>query len=198
LPPPVSFYDPPGRLRRLVNEMRARNYLTPTGSEAFPVLITSVLDDTVKGKLRDGARVILMAADRMTLAPGLDVVPRAGGDYSGNWISNFLWLRKDQEPFTGIGFDTLAGFETQSATPATVIQGIPPKNFDDVLAGMFYGWVNSNVGVLVQAKAGKGKMLICTFSLPTTYNSDPYSTYLLDAMVNYVVSDFSPHLQIAF
>src|SRR5208282_6457050 len=67
LPPPVSFYDPPGRLRRLVNEMRARNYLAPTGSEAFPVLITSVLDDTVKGKLRDGARVILMAADRMTL-----------------------------------------------------------------------------------------------------------------------------------
>jgi hypothetical protein len=197
LPPPVSFYDPPGRLRRLVNEMRARNYLAPTGAEAFPVLITSVLDETVRGKLREGARVILMAADRMTLAPGLEVAPRAGGDLSGNWISNFLWLRKDQAPFTGIGFDTLAGFETQSATPATVIQGIPPQNFNDVLAGMFYGWVNSNVGVLVQAKAGKGKLLICTFSLPTTYNSDPYATYLLDALVNYVVSDFSPHLQIA-
>ena len=52
LPPPVSFYDPPGRLRRLVNEMRSRNYLTPTGSEAFPVLVTSVLDETVKNKLR--------------------------------------------------------------------------------------------------------------------------------------------------
>jgi hypothetical protein len=196
LPHPVSFYDPPGRLRRLVNEMRARNYMAPTGSESFPVLITSVLDESVKGKLRAGARVILIAADRMPLAPGLEVIARAGGDLSGGWISNFLWLRKDEAPFTGIGFDTMAGFETQSATPATVIQGIPPQNFNDVLAGMFYGWVNSNVGVLVQAKAGKGKLLICTFALGTTYNSDPYATYLLDALVNYVVSDFTPHLEL--
>ena len=183
-------------MRRLVNEIRARNYLAPTGSEAFPVLITSVLDETVKNKLRAGARVILMAADRMALAPGIEVVPRAGGDFSGNWISNFLWLRKDQAPFTGIGFDTLAGFETQPATPSTVIQGISAQNFSDVLAGMFYGWVNSNVGVLVQAKAGKGKLLICTFSLPTTYNSDPYATYLLDALVSYAASDFAPHLEL--
>ena len=78
LPPPVSFYDPPpGRLRRLVNDMRERNYLAPSGSEAFPVLITSTLDDTVKSKLRAGARVILIATDALTLAPGIEVVPRA-------------------------------------------------------------------------------------------------------------------------
>jgi hypothetical protein len=140
--------------------------------------------------------VILIANDPLTLAPGIEVVPRAGGDLSGNWISDFLWLRKDQAPFTEIGFDTLGGFETQPATPATVIKGIPPQAFKDVLAGMFYGWIHENVGVLVQAKAGKGKLLICTFSLATTYNSDPYATYLLDALVNYAVSDFSPHFEL--
>ncbi len=197
LPPPVSFYDPPpGRLRRLVNDMHERNYLAPSGSESFPVLITSTLDESVKSKLRAGARVILIANDPLTLAPGIEVVPRAGGDLSGNWISDFLWLRKDQAPFTEIGFDTLGGFETQPATPATVIKGIPPQAFKDVLAGMFYGWIHENVGVLVQAKAGKGKLLICTFSLATTYNSDPYATYLLDALVNYAVSDFSPHFEL--
>jgi len=198
LPPPVSFYDPPpGRLRRLVNDMRERSYLAPSGSEAFPVLITSTLDDTVKSKLRAGARVILIANDPLVLAPGIEVVPRAGGDLSGNWISDFLWLRKGQAPFSGIGFDTLAGFETQAVTPATVMTGIPPQYFKDVLAGMFYGWIHENVGVLVQAKAGKGKLLICTFSLSTTYNSDPYATYLLDALVNYVVSDFEPRFELA-
>lgn len=196
LPPPVSFYDPPGRLRRLVNEMRARNYLAPTGSEAFPVLITSILDDTVKNKLRVGGRVILIAADQMTLAPAIEVVPRARSEFDGNWISNFLWVRKGQPPFTSIGFDPLGEFETQAATPAAVVKGIPAQNFNDVLAGMFYGWIHSNVGVLVQAKAGKGKVLICTFSLGTTYNSDPYATYLLDALVNYLVSDFSPGLEL--
>jgi len=197
LPPPVSFYDPPpGRLRRLVNDMRERNYLAPSGSEAFPVLITSTLDETVKNKLRDGARVILIANDPLTLAPGIEVVQRSQDDLSGNWISDFLWLRKGQAPFTDVGFDTLGGFETQAVTPAAVIKGIPPQNFSDVLAGMFYGWIQENVGVLVQARAGKGKLLICTFSLATTYNSDPYATYLLDALVNYAVSDFSPHFEL--
>jgi hypothetical protein len=196
LPPPVSFYDPPpGRLRRLVNDMRERGYLAPSGSEAFPVLITSTLDETVKSKLRAGARVILISTDPLTLAPGIEVKPREG-DFSGNWVSDFLWLRKGRAPFTDIGFDTLGGFETQAVTPAAVITGIPAQNFNDVLAGMFYGWLHSHVGVLLQAKAGKGKLLICTFSLATTYNSDPYATYLLDALVNYVVSDFSPHFEL--
>jgi hypothetical protein len=160
------------------------------------VLITSTLDETVKSKLRAGARVILIATDPLTLAPGIEVAPRAGSDLSGNWISGFLWLRNGRAPFTDIGFDTLGGFDTQAVTPAAVIKGIPPPDFNDVLAGMFYGWLHSNVGVLVQAKAGKGKLLICTLSLATTYNSDPYATYLLDALVNYAVSDFSPHFEL--
>jgi hypothetical protein len=197
LPPTVAFYDPPpSRLRRLVREMRERNYLEPSGAEAYPVLIASTLDETVKSKLRAGAHVILIAADPLTLAPGLEVVPRAGSDFSGNWISDFLWLRKSQTPFTDIGFDTLGGFETQAVSPATVVKGIPPQNFSDVLAGIFYGWIHANAGVLVQAKAGKGRLLICTFSLATTYNSDPYATDLLDALVNYAASDFSPRFEI--
>jgi hypothetical protein len=196
LPPPVSFYDPGGKLRRLVNEMRARNYLAPTGSEALPVLIASTLDAEVKKKLQAGGRVILLASDRQTLAPGIEVVPRAGSDYEGNWISDFLWVRNTQPPFTAIGFDSLPGFEAQAVTPATVVQGIAPTDFSDVLAGMFYGWIHSNVGVLVQAKCGKGTLLICTFSLATTYGSDPYATNLLDALVNYVVSGLTPRLRI--
>jgi hypothetical protein len=196
LPPPVSFHDPAGRLRRLVNEMRARNYLAPTGSEALPVLVTSVFDDDVKKMLQGGGRVILLAADRQTLAPGIEIVPRAGSDLSGNWISSFLWIRKDRQPFTLIGFDIFPGFEMQAVTPSTVVQGLKPESFNDVLAGIFYGWIHSNVGTLVQARCGKGKLLICTFSLGTTYGTDPYATYLLDALVQYVVSGFAPGFEI--
>jgi len=196
LPPPVEFHDPAGKLRRLVNAMRDRNYPAPTGSEALPVLIASTFDAEVKRKLQAGARVILLPADRETLAQGIEIVPRARSDYDGNWISNFLWLHNGQPPFTAIGFDTLTGFEAQAVTPATVVQGIAPKDFPDVLAGMFYGWINSNVGVLVQAKCGKGTLLICTFSLDTTYGTDPYATDLLDALVNYLVLGITPNLEI--
>jgi hypothetical protein len=196
LPPPVSFHDPAGRLRRLVNEMRARNYLPPTGSEALPVLVTSLFDDEVKKTLQAGGRVILLASDRQTLAPGIEIVPRAGSDLDGHWISSLLWIRKDRQPFTLIGFETFPGFEMQAVTPSAVVQGVKPESFDDVLAGIFYGWIHSNVGVLVQARCGQGKLLICTFSLGTTYGTDPYATYLLDAMVQYIVSGPAPALEI--
>ncbi len=196
LPPPASFNDPAGRLRRLINEMRARSYLEPTGKEAFPVLISSVFDDNVKKTLAQGGRVILLAMDKQTIAPGLEIVPRAGSFLDGNWISSFLWVRKDQEPFHSIGFDTLPGFEMQSTVPSTVLRGVPPGNFDDVLSGIFYGWIHSNVGTLVQARAGQGRLLICTYSLATTYGSDPYATNLLDALVQYLVSGPTPNFEI--
>ena len=196
LPPPVSFHDPARRLRRLVNEMRARNYLEPAGKESFPVLITSVFDDNVKQALAQGGRVILLAADKQTIAPGLEVVPRAGSFLDGNWISSFLWVRKDQEPFQSIGFDRLPGFEVQSIVPSTVLRGVPPASFDDVLSGIFYGWLHSNVSTLVQARAGQGRLLICTYSLATTYGTDPYATRLLDALVQYLVSGPAPKFEI--
>jgi hypothetical protein len=196
LPPPVSFYDPGGKLRRLVNAMHARNYLAPVGSEALPVLIASTFDAEVKKKLQAGERVILLAGDRQTLAPGIEIVPRAGSDYEGNWICDFLWVRNMQPPFTSIGFDPLTGFEAQAVTPSAVVQGIAPKDFPDVLAGMFYGWIHSNVGVLIRAKCGKGTLLVCTFSLGTTYGTDPYATHLLDGLINYLVTGFKANFEI--
>jgi hypothetical protein len=196
LPPAVAFHDPSGRLRRLVNEMRARNYLAPSGTETFPVLVTSIFDDEVKKTLQGGGLAILLPSDAQTLAPGLEIVPRSGSRLDGNWISGFLWIRKELPLFGKIGFETLPGFEVQTVAPSTVVQGVPAANFPDVLAGMFYGWIHSNVGVVVQAKYGSGKLFICTFSLATTYGSDPYATYLLDGLVNYAVSDPAPQFEI--
>ena len=127
LPPPVSFHDPAGRLRRLVNEMRAHNYLAPSGKEAMPVLITSTFDDEVKEALRRGGLVILMPSDRQPLPGGLEIVPRSADNLDGNWISAFSWIRKDHTVFRAIGFDTLAGFEMQAVAPITVVRGIPPE-----------------------------------------------------------------------
>lgn len=197
LPPPVAFEDPGGKLRRLVNEMRARGYQAPSGGEAFPVMIASSFDDNVKQALQRGGRVILLATDHQTLAPGIEIVPRAGSDLDGNWISAFSWLRSGQEPFKRLPSGKLASFETEAVTPPAVVRGVPAQDFHDVLSGIFYGWLHSNVGTLVQARYGKGKLLISTFALTTTYGSDPYATYLLDDLVNYTVGSSSPAFEIA-
>ena len=196
IPPPVSFHDPAGRLRRLVSAMREHEYQSPAGNETFPVLITSIFDDVAKRTLQAGGHVILLASDPQTIAPGLEIVPRSKDNLSGNWISSFLWVRKGSAPFKALGFDTLPGFETQAVTPEAVIQGVPPEEFNDVLSGIFYGWINSNVGTLVQAQAGKGRLVISTFTLASAYGDDPYATELLDAMVNLVVANSAPHYRI--
>jgi glycosyl hydrolase family 2 len=196
IPPPVSFHDPAGKLRRLVSAMREHEYQAPSGKEVFPVLITSVFDDVAKRTLQAGGRVILLASDPQTIAAGLEIMPRSKDDLAGNWISSFMWVRKGCAPFKALGFDRLTGFETQAVTPEAVIQGVPPEEFDDVLSGIFYGWIHSNVATLVQAQAGKGRLLISTFALGSAYGHDPYATELLDAMVNLIVSNSVPHYKI--
>jgi hypothetical protein len=196
LPPPIRFHDPPGKLRRLASDMQGRDYFETDSSQAHPIMISSVFDDAAKQALESGSTVILLAQGEETITPGVRIVPRSQGTFSGDWISNFAWIRKEAAPFSKIGFNTLTGFETEAATPQAVVVGIPPGEFQDVLAGEFYGWIHSNVGTLVQARYGKGKLLICTFSLNTPYATDPYATYLMDALISYAASGFSPKLNI--
>ncbi len=196
LPPPVDFHDPRGRLRRLASEMQRRDYFETDSAQAHPIMIASDFDDEVKKALESGSTVILLANSPQTISPSVKVVPRSQDDLDGNWISNFAWVRKDAPPFSKIAFDALSGFETEAAIPETVVTGIPPNQFADVLAGEFYGWIHSNVGTLVQARYGKGKLLICTFAVNTPYSTDPYATYLMDALVNYAASGFSPKLDL--
>lgn len=196
LPPPVNFHDPEGKLRRLAGEMQRRDYFETDSLQAHPVIITPVFDDYVKKALESGSTVILLASAPETITSEVKVVPRSEDSFDGNWISNFAWVRKSAPPFRNIYFDTLSGFETGAATPEAVVTGIPPGEFQDVLAGEFYGWIHSNVGTLVQARYGKGKLLICTFSLNTPYGTDPYATFLLDELVSYAASGFSPKFEI--
>jgi Glycosyl hydrolases family 2, sugar binding domain/Glycosyl hydrolases family 2, TIM barrel domain/Glycosyl hydrolases family 2 len=196
LPPPVNFHDPHGKLRRLARYMQAREYFETDNAQAQPVLIASAFDDDVKKALESGMTVVLLASGPETITPDVKIVPRSRDDLSGNWISNFAWIRKDAGPFSNVGFSTLSGFETEASAPEAVVVGIPPGEFKDVLAGEFYGWIHSNVGTLVQARYGKGKLLICTFSLNTPYGTDAYATYLLDGLVNYAASGFTPKLDI--
>ena len=196
LRPAVGIEDPSGRLRRLTEAMRGHGYLEPSGQEAIPVLVTSTLNNRTEEVLNRGGRVILIGLDKQSVGPGISIVPRANSDLDGNWISNFLWVRKASPVFHNLGFDVVPGFETQDATPSAVIQGLPESIGSDLLSGMFYGWLHSNVGVLVQARAGKGKLLVTTLGFANAYGVDPYATTLLDNLIRYAVSEFDPKFEI--
>lgn len=194
----AAVHDPAGRLHPLSESMARLGRAMSPATPASPLIVSSVVDDTMRAALRAGRTVVLLTgADAQPIAPGLEVVPRAGSNLDGNWITSFLWVRKDRAPFASIAFDTLAGFEIQATAPKSVIRGVPADRSADVLSGIFYGWLHSNVATLVQASAGTGRLIMCAFDVAGTYGQDPYATHFWNALLQYAASDFAPTYRIA-
>ncbi len=194
-PPPVRIHDPGGRLRSLAPMLRLRNYpMPPPPAEA--VLVASYFDEEARQTLAGGGRVLLLPAERQSLSERISILPRANSNLDGNWITGFLWRQQASAPFRTISFTPLAGFEVENSAPDAVVSGLEPGDFNDVLSGIFYGWIHSNAGTVVQAKYGRGRLIVCTYPLGTAYGSDPYATYLFDALVQYASSDFAPSLDL--
>jgi hypothetical protein len=151
------------------------------------LVIARTLDDRVERHLRKGGRALILADTKEALptSAALKVTPRAGSDLDGNWVTNFNWVRPDPpSPFNAVSFKTILGFESEHVVPRFVIQGIEGANYDDVLSGIFYGWLNNNAALAAQMKVGQGRLLLTTFRFEE-YGSDPYATHLLDSLIGY-------------
>ncbi|MFN2599443.1 MAG: hypothetical protein ABR563_19915, partial [Pyrinomonadaceae bacterium] len=133
--------------------------------------------------------------DAMPPNSPLKVVSREGSDLDGNWVTNFNWVRdRAPSPFASVAFSKILGFESERVVPRFVIQGVPGGAYDDVLAGVFYGWLNNNAALAVQARVGTGHLLVTTLRFDD-YGRDPYATHLLDALVAYTSGpDCAPKL----
>ena len=193
----VAFHNGAGGLGGLAQAMQLRHYRISATPARGTVLLASSLDATVQQSFKNGETVLLFAGGRQTIAHGLTVVPRRNSVLDGDWISSFPWVRTESQPFTTLHFDALQGFESAAITPEAVIKGVPAAHYDDVLAGIFYGWIRSNVATLVQARVGAGRLLITTFALPQAYGRDAYATALLDRLVAYATTQFQPKLEVA-
>jgi hypothetical protein len=161
------------------------------------LMIASALDDVVARRLRGGGRVLLLADSKDALPPSspLKVTPREGSDLDGNWVTNFNWVRPSvPSPFAPLAFTKILGFESEHVVPRFVVQGVGGADYDDVLAGVFYGWLNNNAALAVQARVGDGRLVLTTLRFDE-YGRDPYATHLLDALVRYASGpDCAPKL----
>jgi hypothetical protein len=197
-PRTLSFHDPRNSAAPLRRALSAAGYNFTTDAGATPqsaLMIATLLDEMVTAHLRAGGRAVILAnsKDAFPAEAPLKVVPREG-DLDGNWVTNFNWVRTNREPFGAVAFGPLLGFEGVETVPRFVIENVPAAAYRDVLAGIFYGWLNNNRALALQSNLGEGKMLATTFRFDA-YGRDPYATHLLDAVIRYVAgSDFAPVL----
>ena len=189
----LSFHDPKNALGVKAEQLTAAGYtlLKPTIDLATlnrpTLMLAGSLDETVERHLRAGGRALIIANTKDALPAGapFKITPRAGSDLDGNWVTNFNWVRADApSPFAALAFGRVLGFESARVVPRFVIQGVPGAHYEDVLAGIFYGWLNNNAALAVQTRAGHGRLLLTTFRFDD-YGRDPYATHLLDAMIAY-------------
>ena len=171
-------------------QMSAAGYRIVDQSEpaSGQIMIAHKLDERVEQYVRNGGRALVLANSKDALPNGaLKVTPRAGSDLDGNWVTNFNWVRtgSPSSPFQAVAFTKLLGFESENVVPRFVIQGIKGANYDDVLAGIFYGWINNNAALAAQMRIGKGALMLTTFRFDE-YGKDPYATHLLDSLIRYV------------
>ncbi|HYG97723.1 MAG TPA: hypothetical protein VD837_01240 [Terriglobales bacterium] len=189
----IAIHDPVQKLSELSRTLQKSGYrITATAGKGL--LISSVLDDVVSKHLNDGGRALLLldSANALPKSSVVAIKAREGSDLDGNWVTNFNWVLADSAPFRSAALAKILGFEAAAVTPHFVLRNIPAAAYDDVLAGIFYGWLNDNSGLAIQARHGKGALLATTFRF-SEYAADPYSRNLLDGMIAYVAgAEFKP------
>jgi hypothetical protein len=117
--------------------------------------------------LRTGGRAILLADTKEAppLGAPFKVAPRSRSDLDGNRVTNFNWVRTDSpSPLSAVAFTKILDFESERVVPRFVIQGVAGANYDDVLSGNFYGWLNNKAALMAQMRVGEGKVLLTDVS----------------------------------
>jgi hypothetical protein len=142
----------------------------------------TTLDDSGRRFLRAGGRVLFLAetaASLQTDIPGLTLRDRAGTSWAGSWASSFSWYRRDVWGQTIPG-DGRLDFSFAAVIPTTVISSTRLDDFEDnVLAGLFVGWLRRPVGLVQRIKVGRGTLVVSTLRLAAALNEDPLAAVLL-------------------
>ncbi len=181
---PAVLYDPAKKLTAVNLLLRPAD---ASEASAPGLTVTTQLDNNVMGTLSRGGTVLCLA-DSTTRVPRdfpYAFVRRDTGWYDGNWASSLNWVRRDRLPFGDVNFGSVMGLETSAIGLPLVIGGLKPENFSDVMAGMFVGWLHLNSAYILQVRAGKGKLVLCTLPLAEWCGRDPYATTVLAALMRF-------------
>ncbi|RPJ28197.1 MAG: glycoside hydrolase family 2, partial [Chloroflexi bacterium] len=141
------------------------------------VAIVTTLDDECREFLLHGGKVLFLAeGDNVlqTYIPGIDIQPRSGTPWQGDWASSFGWHR-----FASVPTESVVNFAFANLTPEHIIQGFAPRDFAlDVYAGLFVGWLQKPIPTIARKRVGRGELLVSTFRLAKNLETNPLAKYL--------------------
>jgi hypothetical protein len=186
--PPVRLSASP----RLAPQLEALGYeLTEDWAHADAV-VADKLTDEIRFFVQNGGRVLWLAetsSAQQSYLGTVEIVPRQGRRWQGDWASNMNWIRQDSM-FREIPTGGTVDFAFADLTPEHVITGISPRDFAvDVHAGLFVGWLQHIAALVAERRYGSGRLLISTFRLREHLRVNPVAAIMLRDMIAHLTTD---------
>lgn len=208
---PLSGIGRPTQLTVSVEVKEANNknqwniWVYPTKQEAVEKLpyIASTLDNQAMERLNKGENVLLL------LQPG-SILAEKGGDIRVGFSSifwNTAWTNKQPPHTLGILCDpkhpALAAFPTErysdyqwwdlmSNCNAMVLDDFP-ADYRPIVHIIDDWFTNRKLGILMEGKVGKGKLMVCSADLQKDLDKRPAARQFRQSILQYMASDrFNP------
>ncbi|HEV8280581.1 MAG TPA: glycoside hydrolase family 2 TIM barrel-domain containing protein [Candidatus Limnocylindrales bacterium] len=169
----------------LADRLASEGYRVTQGPAPHDAIAVS---DTPTAELLDwvraGGRLLFLAERR---SPFFWVQDRGGS--SEGWITSFSWIRPSAHERLRNVINPL-GLEFAEVAPHRTIAGLPFESASihgDVLAGRIVGWVHHPTAHTVRFGYGRGRVVMTTFRLGSTFGRDPIATAMVHDLLDHLV-----------
>ncbi|MCA1588765.1 MAG: ABC transporter permease subunit [Chloroflexi bacterium] len=192
--PSVAVHDPLDiwGVRRRVQSLGHRI----VGRDEADVVITTQLTPELVAHAEAGGNVLVLVRSSSAVPAELDLrrrvgvhlrrLPHAGwpgqrSPWEGDWVSNFNWILP--ETFPRLPDRRLLDQAYEEVAPDHVLLGYDPvQHRDEVMAGMFVGWVHEPAALIWHFEQGRGSIVMTTFQLAP--ESGPVASTMLECLVD--------------
>jgi hypothetical protein len=186
---PLDLWDLEGRIAGLGHRLAAP-------ADADLLVATDVRDDLVR-RVEAGGRALVLVRARSSIPsdPRLSrpVAVRARGapdpssldqrsPWDGNWVTSWSWILPGALP--NLPIRNPLDFAYAEVIPDHVLVGYDPEQHrDEVIAGMFSGWVHAPAALIWQFRQGAGTITLTTFRVAP--GRGPLASALLEGLIQY-------------
>ncbi len=159
------------------------------------LLVATEMNEDVLHYADNGGKVLVLVRTRDAVPPDLDLARRVGihlrrlphagwpgqrSPWEGDWVTGWNWILPDALP--GLPDRNPLDFAYSEVLPDHVLLGYDPiKHRDEVIAGMFVGWVHTPAALIWTFPQGKGSVTLTTLRLTPT--GGPVATTMLRGLL---------------
>ena len=189
----VAVHDP-ADIWGIADRLRATGHDVVSIEEA-ELIVTAQVTPAIVAFAERGGKVLGLVRSRTAIPAGSDLrrpvevhlrrLPHAGwpgqrSPWEGDWVTNFNWILPGT--FPELPYKAPLDFLYEEVAPDHVMLGYDPvRHRDEVVAGMFVGWVHEPAALTWGFAQGAGVIILTSFRLVP--EAGPLATTMLEALV---------------